>query len=149
MFHIEKLTPEWQQTQPDERPVLRVTAGDLETVKRAMSTGDEPDLLGFGSPQLSMGELRDLADLVEEIRPRRRFWVCTSRWVKELAREDIRRLEAQGGVVLADTCLEVTPLELMAKTTGTPSGKAAVYLPSLCHQKVVLDEARELLRGGR
>ena len=148
MFHIERVTPEWRGATPETHSTLRVTATDLEAVKRSMSTGDDPDLLGFGTPQLSMEELRDLADLVEEIRPRRRFWVCTSRWVRELAKADVARLESHGGVVLADTCLEVTPLELLAKTTGTPSGKAAVYLPSLCHQKVVLAETEDLLRRG-
>jgi len=146
MFHIEGLTPEARGALRGGEDRLRVTGGDLDAVKRSMSTGDEPELLGFGTPQLSLAELHALADLVEEIRPKRRFWVCTSRWVRDLGRADVERLERHGGVVLADTCLEVTPLELFAGTTGTPSGKAAVYLPSLCKQKVVLEDAADLLR---
>src|SRR3990172_2859754 len=147
MFHVEGATPEWRGAESRGLPSERVTAAHLDEVKKAMSTGADPDLLGFGTPQLSLTELRQLADLVEEIRPRRKFWVCTSRWVRDLAKDDLPLLEARGGVVLADTCLEVTPLELVAKTTATPPGKAAVYLPSLCHQKVLLGDTEELLRG--
>jgi predicted aconitase len=37
-------------------------------------------------------------------------------------------------------------MELWAKTTATPSGKGAIYLPTLCGQKVVLEDLEELLR---
>jgi predicted aconitase len=57
-----------------------------------------------------------------------------------------RRIEALGHVVLVDTCLEVSPMELWARTTATPSGKGAIYLPTLCGQRVVLDDLEELLR---
>lgn len=148
MFHVEGVTPEWREAVAGALPSLAVSAEDLSAVKRAMTTGDEPDLLGFGTPQLSVGELRQLADLVDEIRPKKRFWVCTSRFVRALAKDAVERLEHRGGIVLADTCLEVTPLDLFAKTTGTPSGKAAVYLPSLCKQKVIVADPEELLRWG-
>ena len=40
---------------------------------------------------------------------------------------------------------EVTLLEHRFHTVATPSGKGAYYLPSLCAQKVILDDIETLL----
>ena len=77
--------------------------------------------------------------------PRIPVWVFTSRAVREACPEAVAGIEARGGRVLADTCLEVTLLEHRFTTVATPSGKGAYYLPSLCRQKVILDDIRHLL----
>ena len=41
--------------------------------------------------------------------------------------------------------MEVTLLEHRFGTVATPSGKGAYYLPSLCKQKVILDDIERLL----
>ncbi|HEV8594430.1 MAG TPA: aconitase X catalytic domain-containing protein [Thermoplasmata archaeon] len=146
MFHMESVTPEWREAEPDGLPTISVSEADLTATRDRYTTGSEPDAIGLGSPQLSADEVRAVADLLEKHRPRPRVYVFTSRAAKGEAAEAVKRIEALGHLVLADTCLEVSPMDLWAKTTATPSGKGAVYLPTLCGQKVVLEDLEELLR---
>jgi predicted aconitase len=74
--------------------------------------------------------------------------VCTSRKLKEEATKlgCTKLIEAAGGLVVADTCMVVCPLEEMGYVvTGTNSGKAAAYLPNLCKQKVAFGDIEEIL----
>jgi len=146
MFHIERLTPEWRQAHADGLPALRVTEADLLAARDRYTTGTEPDAIGLGAPQLSAAEIREVADLLERYRPRPRVFAFTSRAVRTEAADAARRIEALGHIVLVDTCLEVSPMELWAKTTATPSGKGAIYLPTLCGQRVVLEDLEDLFR---
>ena len=77
--------------------------------------------------------------------PKIPVWVFTSRTVRDANSEAVATIERHGGRVLADTCLEVTVLEHRFGTVATPSGKGAYYLPSLCKQKVILDDIDRLL----
>ncbi len=146
MFHIERVTPEWRKARPKNLPRIRITEKDLETVRREFTTGDRADIIGLGSPQLSAGELREIAALMEKRRARIPVWVFTSRAARDEAMDAVRTIEAVGGRVLVDTCLEVTLIENVSKTVATPSGKGAVYLPTLCGQKIVMEDIDRLLR---
>ena len=146
MFHVEGLTPEWREAGTETLNPLIIDEADLLTARDRHSTEGVPDAIGLGSPQLSADELRAVADLLERYRPRPRVFVFTSRAARTDAMDAARRIEALGHVVLVDTCLEVSPMELWARTTATPSGKGAIYLPTLCGQRVVLDDLEELLR---
>jgi len=146
MFHVERGTPEWRRARLKGLPRIRVTDKDLEATRRDFTTGDEADLIGLGSPQLSADELRQIAALMEGRRPRIPVWVFTSRVARDEAPDAVRRIEALGGRVFADTCLEVTMIENVSKTVATPSGKGAVYLPTLCGQKVIMSDLKRLLR---
>ena len=146
MFHMEGVTPEWREAGADTLSSTLVSEDDLLTTRERYTTGAEPDAIGLGTPQLSADELTGVADLLEKHRPRPRVYVFTSRIARAEAGDAAKRIESLGHVVLVDTCLEVSPMELWAKTTATPSGKGAVYLPTLCGQKVVLDDLEELLR---
>ncbi len=145
MFHLERVTPEWRTAKTKGLRRVRVTAKDLQDVKRHYTDGAEAELIALGSPQLSAEELRETAALVDRSPPRIPVWVFTSRMVREACPDAVSVLEAHGGRVLADTCLEVTLLEHRFHTVATPSGKGAYYLPSLCRQKVILDDIRALL----
>ena len=65
-----------------------------------------------------------------------------------------KRLERTGAAqeiekyakLLADTCMVVAPIEEMYEKTATNSGKAAVYLPSLCKQKVKFGDLESLIK---
>jgi len=146
MFHVEGLTPEWRQAHSEGLLPREVTEADLLATRDRYSTNGEPDAIGLGSPQLSADELRSVADLLEKHRPRPRVFAFTNRTAKAEAADASRRIEALGHVVLVDTCLEVSPMELWASTTATPSGKGAIYLPTLCGQRVVLEDLEEILR---
>jgi len=146
MFHVEDLTPEWRDAKPGEGSATTVSEPDLLATRDRYSTGTEPEAIGLGSPQLSADELRGVAALLEHYRPRPRVYVFASRAARTAAGDAAKRIEALGHLVLVDTCLEVSPMELWAKTTATPSGKGAIYLPTLCGQKIILDDLEELLR---
>lgn len=145
MFHLERVTPEWRHAKTKGLPVVRVTAADLEAVRAHYTDGTEAELIALGSPQLSPEELRSIAALVDRRPPRIPVWVFTSRIVRDACPDAVATLERNGGRVLADTCLEVTLLEHRFHTVATPSGKGAYYLPSLCAQKVILDDIERLL----
>ncbi len=146
MFHVERATPEWRRARTKGLPRIMVTERDLKAVQREFTTGGDADIIGLGSPQLSAEELRQVADLMTKHPPRIPVWVFTSRAAREAAIGSVLRIEVLGGRVLADTCLEVTLIENVSKTVATPSGKGAVYLPSLCGQKVIMDDIERLLR---
>ena len=145
MFHVERVTPEWRRAKTRGLPVVRVTKRDLEEVRAHYTDGTEADLIAVGSPQLSSDELRRVAALVDRTPPRLPVWVFASRAVRDACPDAVALLERHGGKVLADTCLEVTLLEHRFTTVATPSGKGADYLPSLCRQKVILDDLGRLL----
>ncbi len=145
MFHLERMTPEWRRARTRGLPKVVVTARDLKEVQKHYTDGEEADLIALGSPQLSGDELRTIAALVDQSPPRIPVWVFTSRAVREACPEAVASIERCGGRVLADTCLEVTLLEHRFHTVATPSGKGAYYLPSLCRQKVILDDIETLL----
>ncbi len=146
MFHLEGVTPEWKRARIRGLRRVVVTKAELREVKRHYTDGTEADLIALGSPQLSPEELRDVAARLERTPPRIPVWVFASRVVRDACPEAVAAIERLGGRVLADTCLEVTLLEHRFTTVATPSGKGAYYLPSLCHQKVILDDVDALLR---
>ena len=145
MFHLEKVTPEWRTARTRGLRPVHVTRADLDEVRADYTDGTEAELIALGSPQLSAEELKAIAALVERRPPRIPVWVFTSRIVRDACPEAVAAIEARGGRVLADTCLEVTLLEHRFRTVATPSGKGAYYLPSLCAQKVILDDIEALL----
>ncbi len=145
MFHLERVTPEWRTARTKGLRVIPVTEEDLEATRAHYTDGTKAELIALGSPQLSADELQAVARLVTETPPRIPVWVFTSRIVREACPDAVASIEAHGGKVLADTCLEVTLLEHRFHTVATPSGKGAYYLPSLCSQKVILDDIRRLL----
>jgi predicted aconitase len=145
MFHLEGVTPEWKRARIRGLRRVTVTAEDLEEVRAHYTDGTEAELIALGAPQLSAEELRGIARLVARTPPRLPVWVFTSRSVRDACPEAVASIEAHGGRVLADTCLEVTLLEHRFSTVATPSGKGAYYLPSLCRQKVILDDIERLL----
>lgn len=146
LFHVRGQTPEWEEAQAEGLETVEVTDADLEATKEELVTARDYELIAFGCPQLSAGELEEVARLLEAHRPRVPVWAFTSRLVMVQAREAVERIERMGGRVVADTCPEVTPLDLVARDVGCPSAKAAVYLPSLSGQRVFVDEAERLMR---
>ncbi|MGD9913991.1 MAG: aconitase X [Rhizobiaceae bacterium] len=141
LFHIEGVTP--------EAPDLATALGGLPPAQRIvvtpqmardaqarLSTAEQPDgidAVAIGSPHLSLAEFAALDRLIAGRRLSVPIHACTGRHVVEaLDREGMRRrLEALGVVVVADTCVVVTPI-LPDNRSGvlmTNSGKFAHYAP--------------------
>lgn len=146
MFHVKDHTPEWESANEEGRPLLRVDQEDLDHAKEDLLTTDSYGLVAFGCPQLSVAELEEVAGLMEDHRPRVPVWVFTSRASAQQVPEAVERIERRGGRVWRDTCPEVIPWP-EAGEVGSPSAKAAVYLPKLCRQRVFIGPSEELLGG--
>ena len=150
LFFVENITPEWKISDSPEK--ITFTKSDLERERKTIDTGLRPDLVTIGCPHASIEEIRDVAELVTNKKPKQKptceFWVCTSRQLKTEATKlgYTKQIEAAGGLIVADTCMVVCPLEEMGYVvTGTNSGKAAAYLPNLCKQKVAFGDLEDIL----
>ena len=141
LFHIAGVTPEAPDAgtilsgQEPER-VIRVTPQMAAKARAGLSTATERtsiDAVAIGSPHLSDDEF----DLLERSIAGRRLTVpiyaCTGRHALAALERNGRRkaLEASGVVIVADTCVVVTPImpELSGGVLMTNSGKFAHYAP--------------------
>lgn len=149
LYHVEGLTPEYSKAIDDKLERIEVGKEEIEESKCRLNSSDDMELICIGCPHCSVGEVKEALGLFKK--EGRKFkgdiWICTSRYVKnELERTGIAQEIEKYAKLLADTCMVVTPIEEMYKKTATNSGKAAIYLPSLCKQKVRFDDLESLIR---
>jgi predicted aconitase len=143
MFHIAGITPE-APTLADAlggRPPVRtiaVTFADLQRARADLTTtsGNQIDVVAFGSPHCSLAECRALAATMAGKRAADHVevFITTSRAVRDLlARSgELAVLESFGARVTADTCIVVAPLvKPDARVLMTTSAKYAHYGPGL------------------
>ena len=160
LFHAIGVTPEAQTTEMAfggraPRRTIRLTAAMLESARAALSTvslsaGDPIDVVAIGSPHLSSAELRALDDMLGERQCAIPIYACTGRHaLHEVATEGIEaRLSAKGVVVVADTCVVVTPI--LPADRGillTNSGKFAFYTPANTGYDVVFSGLRQCVES--
>ncbi len=141
LFHIAGVTPE----APDlaaalggkaPETTITITPQMAYDAQRGLSTAEAAgsiDAVAIGSPHLSASEFDALERLVAGRRLKVPIYACTGRHVlSELEKTGQRKtLEACGVVVVADTCVVVTPIlpELRDGILMTNSGKFAQYAP--------------------
>lgn len=149
LYYAKGITPEWRLAdEPEKLETITVDAKDLAETKARMQSADGLDLITIGCPHCSLSEIREIAEKVKGKKLKVTVWVCTSRKMKEEAEKHgyVKIIEKAGGLVVADTCMVVSPIEEIGhKATGVNSGKAATYLPSLCKQKIRFSDIEELL----
>jgi predicted aconitase len=147
LFHVAGSTPEAPTVEAalGGRPPARTVLVSPEMVRQArdrLSTvqAEAIDAVAIGSPHLSRDEFAEL----DRLRAGRRFaipfYACTGRGVvAELEREGrLKPLEEAGVVVVADTCVVVTPiLPPGGGVLMTNSGKFAHYTPGNTGWEVV------------
>ena len=145
LYHVEGITPEAKEVSIDALEKIEFGEEELKEIYDRLNTGDEPDIIIFGCPHASLNEIIKIARLVKG--KRKKFWICTSRAVKEIAGKMglEEKIEKAGGKIIADTCMVVSPIENLFSTTAVNSAKAAHYLPGFCKQKVVFKSMEELL----
>jgi predicted aconitase len=141
LFHIAGVTPE----APDAETALgglmpattiRVTkemAADAQTRLSTAGRASTIDAVAIGSPHLSLAEFDALERLIAGRRLRVPIHACTGRHVvAELENSGRRKaLETLGVVIVADTCVVVTPIlpDIPDGVLMTNSGKFAHYAP--------------------
>ena len=141
LFHIAGVTPEAPDVETAlgglaPETLIKVTPEMVADQKARLSTADRPDAIdavAIGSPHLSIAEFDALERLLAGRSVSKAIYACTGRHaLADLDRDGRRsRLEAQGVIVVADTCVVVTPI--LADRAGgvlmTNSGKFAQYAP--------------------
>jgi predicted aconitase len=135
LFHVVGSTPEAPTlaaaTQGGPARTIRLTPEMIRAARDRLSTATEGtvDCIALGSPHFSEAEIAELRRLADGRRFRIPVYVCTRRDVVE--RDDLSDLKAAGAVVVADTCVVVTPiLPSTGGTLMTNSGKFAHYGPA-------------------
>ena len=141
LFHIAGVTPEAPDVETalggyEPETSIRITKEMVADARARLSTAygaSTIDAVAIGSPHLSLAEFAALERLVAGRHLRVPIHACTGRHVvAELERSGRRKvLEALGVVIVADTCVVVTPI-LPDNPNGvlmTNSGKFAHYAP--------------------
>ena len=154
LFHAIGVTPE----APDRESVIAegarevvVTRADLRAARGQLSPvpeGAEIGAVSVGTPHASETELRRLAALVRDERPRVPFYLNTGRGQLAAVGSVADDLADAGVTVVTDTCTYITPV--MRDITGpvmTDSGKWAWYAPSNLGFEVALGSMRECARS--
>jgi predicted aconitase len=141
LFHIAGVTPEAPDAETilagaAPETVIRITQKMVAAARTGLSTTATPaaiDAVAIGSPHLSPAEFDTLERLIAGRRLRVPIYACTGRHVLAALDQNGRRkaLEANGVVIVADTCVVVTPIlpELAGGVLMTNSGKFAHYAP--------------------
>jgi predicted aconitase len=154
LFHVKGVTPEAQAGLEPDASIEGMSVGpkELEEAYESLSASvrdQDVELITIGCPHVSIDELEEIAQFLKG-RKRRRgapdLWVCTSKEVKKLGTEAVKVIEGFGKV-LVDTCMVVAPIDQVASTSATNSGKAATYLPleAFCGQRVLYRSTPMLL----
>ena len=143
LFHIG--TPRKQQ----KLETISVETKEIgETVSSLCTTDQAPDLVFIGCPHCSVNEVRSVADAIKgkKVRKGTELWVCTSRHMKEQAKNYVDIIERAGGHMLCDTCVLVTWIrDLGFDTIMTNSAKTAFYAPTLNEVDVALKPLRQCI----
>ncbi len=139
LYHVEGVTPEARAEDMLGADVQRVVIDSLAAGYVALNTTplDGIDLVSIGCPHASADEVRMIAEQVSGRRLAAKLWVTTARATKERVPDAVATIEAAGGLVVADTCLVVAPIEeLGIRRLATNSAKAAFYAPGHSHVEV-------------
>lgn len=136
-----------------EKEKLETISIEAKNIKDAASglctTNEAPDLVFIGCPHCSLKEVRSIAGLLEDkkVRKNAELWVCTSRYVKERAKNYVGIIERAGGHVLCDTCVLVTWIkDLNVDKLMTNSAKTAFYAPTLNDVDVILTPLKKCIQ---
>jgi predicted aconitase len=147
MFHCQKTC----ETRTDTARSVTVGSEDIENTIKDLNTASEqePDLVFIGCPHCSLNEIKQVADLMDgrKVKPGTEFWVCTSDYVKGIAKNHVQRIERSGGHVLAGVCTVVSWTEALGiRTIMTNSAKTAYYAPTLNKAATILATKEDCLK---
>jgi len=114
---------------------ISIERNDMKNAVASLSTAEKsPDLIFIGCPHCSLKEIETVAQALEnkKVKNETELWVCTSRYVKNTAKDHVDIIEKAGGHVLCDTCAVVTWVKNLGfNTLMTNSAKTAYYAPTL------------------
>jgi len=143
-YHNSRFEREEMEKISVETEYLKRTVESLSTTAKV-----KPDLVFVGCPHCSLNEIRKIAGFMDgkKVRAGTKFWVCTSRYVKERAEDYVKKIENSGGHVLTDMCTIVSWTETLGiKTIMTNSAKTAYYAPTLNKAETIFAPLKQCLK---
>ncbi|MFH1307181.1 MAG: aconitase X catalytic domain-containing protein [Candidatus Micrarchaeota archaeon] len=146
LYYVKNITPEFKLSENAEE--ITITDDDIKNEREILNSKEPPQLITMGCPHASIDEIKKVANLLKGKKLKCELWVCAARKTKQKAAElgYVKIIEDAGGIVVADTCMVVSPLTDMGfSCTGCNSGKAAKYLQSLGKQKVVFGDIDDII----
>lgn len=158
LFHMAGRTPE----APDSTTALHgfapletifVTPQMVSEARKGLSTvvADQIDAVAIGSPHLLLAEFDQLETAIADRHLNVPLYACTGRHIlRELDKTNRRqKLEQAGVIVVADTCVVVTPIlpEKAGAVLMTNSGKFAHYAPGNTGYGVVYGSLAECVES--
>ncbi|MEM2907012.1 MAG: aconitase X catalytic domain-containing protein, partial [Candidatus Odinarchaeota archaeon] len=152
LYYLYKLTPipeGWSYSDKEDK--IEVTDLELKTTLERFNQSSEVDIVTLGCPHATVNEIRQIAILLEnkKIKSGKALWVCTSSLNKFICDRlgYSKIIEAAGGIIAADTCMVVAPLERMGYAgLATNSAKAAHYVPATCKIPSTLTSLEESVK---
>jgi predicted aconitase len=147
LFHMAGVTPEADEAiDPSMAMAATITEADIRALQSAYRAGlEKVDVVVFSTPQLSLFELRAIAEMVEGRRVAVPMLAITSPQIKPDAdRMGITaRIEAAGGMVLSGMCFYQSYAREMAEANGwrnlvTPSAKLVNILGGYGYRPALL-----------
>jgi predicted aconitase len=123
LFHIVGITPEAARLGDvggEALPVCEVTRAQVEALRKSYAVDTKVDVVVFSAPQLSLFELRALAELCDGRRFRIPLLAVTSPQVKPDSDRFgyTRRIEAAGGTVYSGMCFYQSYAREIAEANG-------------------------------
>ncbi|HMF34203.1 MAG TPA: aconitase X catalytic domain-containing protein [Candidatus Lokiarchaeia archaeon] len=148
LYHIDGITPEFNcVTSPPDSTVI--SQADLAAAYDDINAEvGAVDFVAIGCPHNSLAELRTIAKLLKGKHVKVECWVLTARPIKDLAVEEglEQIFTASGAKLLADTCMVVSPVELLGfQSIVTNSGKACFYSRSLNNLQVHIGDLKKCI----
>jgi hypothetical protein len=145
MFRLER-----PYVKTDKLEKITIENEDIRRSVESFSTASKskPDLIFVGCPHCSLNEIKKVAHIIDgrKIKSGKELWICTSRFMKEKARNYVQKIEKSGAHVITDTCAVVTWTEKLGiKTIMTNSAKTAYYAPTLNKAETLLAPLKECL----
>jgi predicted aconitase len=129
---------------------IAVDKEEMSKAKDELNTDEDGDLILFGSPQLGLGELTHLHDLIEGRKFDRKCIIFCSRYVHDHARKIglASKLESSGTEFMCDSCMCLSPLITRDNTDSiiTNSVKGAYYMKSSNRVGVALKDMKTIVR---
>lgn len=146
MYHVEDVTPEWNDFSTEGLESITITEKDIKEVREELMSDSEPEVIVLGCPHLSSDELDYIAKILDDKEPKEGpdLLIYTSKYVMKQVPEAVKTIK-KFGQVITDTCMVVSPLEDKYEVAATNSGKASAYLPKLADQKVIYADTKTLL----
>lgn len=146
MYHVEDMTPEWNDFSTEGLESITITEKDIKEVREELISDSEPEVIVLGCPHLSSDELDYIAKILDDKEPKEGpdLLIYTSKYVMKQVPEAVKTIK-KFGQVITDTCMVVSPLEDKYEVAATNSGKASAYLPKLADQKVIYADTKTLL----